>query len=685
MASGNKIAITLILLTVIFTVPAAHPACSTPAASAGARNYASSKLQLCDGTNWLDFITNGTLGACGTAGQLEWDSATTAYKACYATTWNKIQQAPGCSVSSLTYQNKVTDATNLALVSTLKISADGTKLYASPQFTGRFSVWDASLAPAAPTLLGAVANANLVDTTDSVIAGNYAYVAARNTDNVVVIDISNPAAPAYVTRVQTSPTSELANIWGIALSADGNYLYTVSWDSGAGLNKCYFNVFDITTPSAPTEVGSLNVSDAGAGATTRYCNKIAVKGTTALLTFGEGLLVALDVSTPSAPSYITKVSATNGTNIDSVAFSEDGNTLFAVSYSTSRLHAFDVSNPSSPTWISSVLNSTYFNGAYGLVVSGNYAFSGGQTSDAVAAVDVSNPASMTVGANVVSATNLDGAGQIQKFRRFLFVGAIDGNAISVVDLGCDPALPNIGSCTNAKQVEYFSTLKALAYCDGKRWRTMAGNPPNLWLPMKTDATNIGSDSFTTSTNAITYGTVGSRNATVFAGVTGAGPGNRVNVTSNESALSLGTGDFTIEFWVYGNSWTAQPYVVDYRPLSNQTADFPAIRILSGGTVALQAINAGAASNVYTTAASISTGAWNHVALVRASGTMKFYLNGTASGSYSTVRTFAILAGSTRPEIGSSGWSHSSTLDGYLYDVKIYVGRAVYTANFTPTP
>jgi hypothetical protein len=73
--------------------------------------------------------------------------------------------------------------------------------------------------------------------------------------------------------------------------------------------------------------------------------------------------------------------------------------------------------------------------------------------------------------------------------------------------------------------------------------------------------------------------------------------------------------------------------------------------------------------------------WHHVAVVRSSGTMNFYFDGSAQGSGTADSTnYSGAAGTLR--IGASG-AYISDLNGYIDDLRITKGVARYTANFTP--
>jgi len=139
-------------------------------------------------------------------------------------------------------------------------------------------------------------------------------------------------------------------------------------------------------------------------------------------------------------------------------------------------------------------------------------------------------------------------------------------------------------------------------------------------------------------------------------------------------LQLGTGDFTIEGWVYLSAIS-----VAYGIISKGTAT-------TGWSVNVTALNKlqfSYTASVLTGATSLATGTWYYFAVVRsgsATGNLKIYLNGTAdatSGGAVTDnfnQTSILYVGADR--IGSSA------LNGYLQDVRIT--KAARTITASPT-
>jgi hypothetical protein len=76
----------------------------------------------------------------------------------------------------------------------------------------------------------------------------------------------------------------------------------------------------------------------------------------------------------------------------------------------------------------------------------------------------------------------------------------------------------------------------------------------------------------------------------------------------------------------------------------------------------------------------STGTWYHIAICRASGTYRFFVNGTVTGSGSDSTNISYTLGNLF-YIGSTN-DQQLQLNGYMDDLRITKGYARYTANFT---
>ena len=150
-----------------------------------------------------------------------------------------------------------------------------------------------------------------------------------------------------------------------------------------------------------------------------------------------------------------------------------------------------------------------------------------------------------------------------------------------------------------------------------------------------------------------------------------------------SDFAFGTGDFTIEAWIKIDDDTNTNSIYDSRPSGSNGAQIAlfysgsgnAILFAHGGTVRITGtIDVGADH------------AWHHIALTRSSGSTKLFVDGVQDGStYSDSTSYENPA--NRPLIGQSGGSTNldatTFFKGYISNLRVCAGHAVYTANFTP--
>lgn len=154
-----------------------------------------------------------------------------------------------------------------------------------------------------------------------------------------------------------------------------------------------------------------------------------------------------------------------------------------------------------------------------------------------------------------------------------------------------------------------------------------------------------------------------------------GTGDYLTAPTN-AAFGYGTGDLTIEFWLYLNTTGLQ---TAFSNLSSGSSTNPHIYI----NTTIRYYTAGADR---ITGATLSAGQWIHVALCRSSGSTRLFINGTQSGSTYTdsnnYGTSAPLGIGTYWDAGTP--VTSNTLNGYISNVRVVKGQALYTTSFTPS-
>ena len=150
------------------------------------------------------------------------------------------------------------------------------------------------------------------------------------------------------------------------------------------------------------------------------------------------------------------------------------------------------------------------------------------------------------------------------------------------------------------------------------------------------------------------------------------------LTGTSAGMDFGTGDFTIEFWINQSSYNSGDVVADGRAVWNDNGwsietKNNGIQFYSSGGIVLTTSG---------TDFSTQTNQWIHVAVVRNSGTVTTYINGTNEGSVSYSTSINTTGANLYIGRRSDG-NTSFDFNGYMSDFRI-VSSAVYTTDFTPS-
>jgi len=150
----------------------------------------------------------------------------------------------------------------------------------------------------------------------------------------------------------------------------------------------------------------------------------------------------------------------------------------------------------------------------------------------------------------------------------------------------------------------------------------------------------------------------------------------------------GSGDFTIEFWHMPTGLTGQggdgaQGIIGGGTSSNGNSSSIAIRLATGTTQATKRWQfwISGYDNAATGTSTVSYNVWNHVALVRSGSSCKLYINGTLecqqTNGYSVPTSYSIYPGRTYNDY------NGEYCNGYISNLRILSGTALYTSNFTP--
>ncbi len=151
-------------------------------------------------------------------------------------------------------------------------------------------------------------------------------------------------------------------------------------------------------------------------------------------------------------------------------------------------------------------------------------------------------------------------------------------------------------------------------------------------------------------------------------------------TSPNTALNFGTGDFTIEFWLYTTA-TATKFVFSQGGIS---AGRNGVVIGFNNSTSFYWLFGDGSNWVFerTPSGTVSTNTWMHIAVVRDSGTARYYVNGVQIDSIANTTN---LSQQTSNISYVGGNPDGSVLNGYMDDVRITTGLCRYPSGTTFTP
>ena len=268
----------------------------------------------------------------------------------------------------------------------------------------------------------------------------------------------------------------------------------------------------------------------------------------------------------------------------------------------------------------------------------------------------------------------------------------------------DTPVPQIGSSplySPSSVIGYISNLRVVK---GTAVYTAAFTPPTApltavagtsLLTLQTNVPHNNSQFRDTSTNNFLVTRVGNPTQGSFSPFTKQYPystttvggsvyfdstaGDYLNIADPTSTFNFGSGNFTVEAWVYskggqsvmiwGNGSSGNNWVAFY---TSTAAEFA---IAVGGAVPL---------DVLTGTNSIVSDQWSHVALVRNGDVFTIYINGI-KGNSGTRAGAVPYYDATNTYFGGPRWpGDTASSNGYMSNLRIVKGVAVYTANFTPS-
>lgn len=208
-----------------------------------------------------------------------------------------------------------------------------------------------------------------------------------------------------------------------------------------------------------------------------------------------------------------------------------------------------------------------------------------------------------------------------------------------------------------------------------------------------DASTTFTDSSTTANTVTAVGNAQIDTAqSKFGGASGLFDGTGDYLTVPDSAnWAFGSGAFTIDFWVRFNTVPAGfTALVTQFDAFNTDRSWQIGHTGSTNTFSFAVSNTGSSTaDAISASWSPSTATWYHIAIIRTGDSLKAFIDGTQVGStYTLSAAYSLKDSAGLLVVGaqqSSGGSNTYQFfhDGWIEELRIVKGTAVWTSNFTP--
>jgi concanavalin A-like lectin/glucanase superfamily protein len=224
---------------------------------------------------------------------------------------------------------------------------------------------------------------------------------------------------------------------------------------------------------------------------------------------------------------------------------------------------------------------------------------------------------------------------------------------------------------------FFANVKLLMHCEGANDTEgyIDSSANHFSLTSAGSATLHKTAQFKFGSSSILYPNLASFN------------GIRVNGTG---ALQLANSDFTIEFFVrHVGSSPQQTYLARYAGIDGNRDWW--VRLKTGNFLefAYSPTGSDAASVNSSQAWTPSVNTWYHVAVCRSGANLRTFVDGSQLGTTHNIGTTTIHNGNADWRIGGFFAGGGDILDtaqplnGYMDELRVTIGTARYTANFSP--
>lgn len=158
-----------------------------------------------------------------------------------------------------------------------------------------------------------------------------------------------------------------------------------------------------------------------------------------------------------------------------------------------------------------------------------------------------------------------------------------------------------------------------------------------------------------------------------------GSGDSLSIPNNAN-LTFGSGDFTIEAWVYADALGSYNAILAQWPDNGGTANNSYVLEAVGSDMLFYWVSG---TTLYgpATLGTITTGSWIHYSICRSGNTLYPFKNGVLATTVSITQT--LNSPTSNVTIGGAV-AGAGSWNGYISNVRVVKGTALYTSTFTPS-
>ena len=249
-------------------------------------------------------------------------------------------------------------------------------------------------------------------------------------------------------------------------------------------------------------------------------------------------------------------------------------------------------------------------------------------------------------------------GYISNFRFVKGIGVYTGNfQAPLTPLGVTQT-----SGTNILAISGSQTK--LLTCQGNRFLDASGN-----------ATSITVQAGSPSVQAFSpFGPTGVYSPAIHGGSAYFDGSNDFLTFPDHPTMELGNRNFTVECWIYRLSLGSNHGILS----KWSSPSYPFMLFVDTNNVVTFYINN---SFSFSTTATINVNTWYHIAVTRSDNSFTIWLNGVSAATGTSSITMADT--SQQWSVGRNEDTNVWHFNGYITNLRVVVGTAVYTSNFTP--